>query len=110
MSALRVVLCNVPPDRAEDIARALLEARLAACVNIIPGVTSLYWWKGAICRDEESTLLIKTRADLMGALTEAIRKIHPHDVPEVISLPIEGGEGNEAYLQWVARETGPKVE
>lgn len=99
--ALSVVLCNAPPDRAEAIARAVLEARLAACVNIVPGVTSLYWWQGAIARDAESTLLIKTRADLVPALTEAIRAAHPYEVPEVIALPVAPGLGNLGYHAWV---------
>lgn len=102
---LRVVLCNAPPEKAEEIARAVLTARLAACVNVVPGVVSLYWWQGAISRDAESTLLIKTRADLVPALTEAIRAAHPYEVPEVIALPIEAGEGNAAYHAWVAAET-----
>jgi len=102
---LRVVLCNAPPDKAEDIARAVLDKRLAACVNIIPGVVSLYWWQGELCRDGESTLLIKTRAELVPALTEAIRAVHPYDVAEVIALPLGQGEGNDAYRAWVVSET-----
>ena len=102
---LSVVLCNAPPERAEAIARAILEARLAACVNIVPGVTSLYWWQGAIARDAESTLIVKTRADLVPALTEAIRAVHPYEVPEVIALPVAPGLGNEAYGAWVVAET-----
>jgi periplasmic divalent cation tolerance protein len=105
MHELRAVLCNAPPDRAEEVARAVLERRLAACVNIIPGVTSLYWWQGAICRDGESTLVIKTRADLVTALTEAIREVHPYEVPEVIALPLAPDEGNDAYLRWLVDET-----
>ena len=104
---LRVVLCNAPPQRAEEIARALLEKRLAACVNVVPGVVSLYWWQGEICRDAESTLLIKTRADLVEALTAAIRAVHPYEVPEVIALPMVAGEGNAAYHAWVRAETEP---
>ncbi|MFT3774102.1 MAG: divalent-cation tolerance protein CutA [Minicystis sp.] len=103
--ALRVVLCNAPPDKAEEIARAVLESRLAACVNIVPGVISLYWWQGAISRDPESTLLIKTRADLVPALTERIRAVHPYEVPEVIALPLVEGEGHAAYRAWVVAET-----
>ena len=108
LDELRVVLCNAPPDRAEAIARAVLEARLAACVNVIPGVVSLYWWEGAIQRDAESTLLIKTRADLVGELTAAIKAAHPYSVPEVVSLPIESSEGNGDYLRWVAHEALPR--
>jgi periplasmic divalent cation tolerance protein len=101
---LHVVLCTAPPDRAEAIARAVLEKRLAACVNVVPTVTSLYWWDGAIQRDGEALLVMKTRAALVEALTAAIRAVHPYDVPEVIALPIEPGVGNAAYRAWVARE------
>lgn len=103
--ALRVVLCNAPPEKAEAIARAVLDARLAACVSVVPGVISLYWWQGAVCRDAESTLLIKTRADLVPALTEALRAAHPYEIPEVIALPLAEGEGNAAYRAWVVAET-----
>ncbi|APR84203.1 Periplasmic divalent cation tolerance protein CutA [Minicystis rosea] len=103
--ALAVVLCNAPPDKAEDIARAVLDARLAACVNIVPGVISLYWWQDAVSRDPESTLLIKTRADLVPALTERLRAVHPYEVPEVIALPLVAGAGNGAYRAWVVAET-----
>lgn len=105
MSALRVVLCNAPPDKAEIIARAVLDARLAACVNILPGVVSLYWWQGAVCRDTESTLLIKTRAEHLPALTDAIRAVHPYEVPEILALPVAPGEGNAAYHAWLVAET-----
>lgn len=103
-----MVLCNAPPEKAEAIARAVLDARLAACVNIVPGVVSLYWWQGAICKDAEATLLIKTRAELLPALTDAIRAAHPYEVPEIIALPIAPGEGNEAYHAWVVAETLPR--
>lgn len=103
--ALRVVLCNAPPEKAEALARAVLDARLAACVNIVPGVVSLYRWQGAVSRDVESTLLIKTRAELVPALTEALRAAHPYEVPEVVALPLAEGEGNAAYRAWVVAET-----
>lgn len=103
--ALRVVLVNCPPDRAEAIARAALEARLAACVNILPEVRSLYWWKGKIERDVESTLLLKTRASLVAELTRVVRANHPYEVPEVIALEIRGDEGNAEYLAWLLAET-----
>ena len=100
-AALSVVLVSAPPDRAESIARAILEARLAACVNVVPGVGSLYWWQGAIARDEESMLVVKTRTDLVPALTAAIRAAHPYEVPEVLALPVTAGIGNPAYHAWV---------
>jgi periplasmic divalent cation tolerance protein len=102
--ALTVVLCTAPSDRAELIARALLDQRVAACVNILPGATSLYWWQGAIEAANEALLVIKTRADRVPALTEAIVAAHPYDVPEVLVLPTLLGAGNRAYLAWVAAE------
>ena len=74
-------------------------------VDVVPGVTSVYRWEGAIHEDRESTLLIKTRASLLDELTAAIREVHPYAVPEVIALPIETGVGNPAYLAWVRDET-----
>lgn len=103
--ALRLVLVNAPPDRAPEIARALVERRLAACVNVVPGVRSFYRWQGKLEEDQESTLLVKTRADRVEELTRAVRELHPYEVPEVIALPIEAGAGNPAYLAWVASET-----
>jgi periplasmic divalent cation tolerance protein len=102
---MRVVLCNAPPDRAEDIARALVDQKLAACVNVVPGVVSVYRWRGAIEREEESTLLIKTRDELVSALIDAIRKIHPYEVPEIVALPVDEHGVNPAYAKWVDDET-----
>jgi periplasmic divalent cation tolerance protein len=104
---MRVVLCNTPPDDAERLATALVERRLAACVNVIRGVISIYRWKGAIEREAESTLLIKTRASHLPALMDAIRELHPYEVPEIVALPVEPSEVNPAYLQWLREETEP---
>ncbi|CAG9460880.1 unnamed protein product [Pedinophyceae sp. YPF-701] len=90
-------------DVAEKIAGPLLEQRLAACVNIIPGVQSMYWWQGKVEKDAELLLMIKTRASLVDKLTEAVVALHPYDVCEVISVPITGG--NPPYLTWVADST-----
>ncbi|MBI2944175.1 MAG: divalent-cation tolerance protein CutA [Candidatus Wallbacteria bacterium] len=105
MSGYRMVICNCPPDRAEGIARALVEERLAACVNVVPGVVSVYRWKGELCRDGESTLLIKTRSARMAALTRRLVELHPYEVPEVISLELKPDEGEKRYLDWVEEET-----
>ena len=83
-----------------------LGRRLAACVNIIPGLRSIYRWEGEICDDGESLLVIKTRAESVADLTEALLELHPYDTPEVIALPIEEGAGNPAYLQWLLDESG----
>ena len=103
--ALVAVLSAAPPACAESIARALLESRVAACVNVVPGVVSLYWWQGAVARDDESLLVIKTRRSLVPALTEGLKALHPYAVPEIIALPVEPGLGNAAYRAWVLGET-----
>lgn len=100
-----VVVCTAPPDQAELIATSVVSARLAAGVSVIPGVVSVYWWKGAIERAAESTLLINTRVDLVDALTEAIRAAHPYEVPEVVVIPLARGLGNADFHAWVRDET-----
>jgi periplasmic divalent cation tolerance protein len=84
---------------AERIARVLVERRLAACVNVVPGVVSVYRWKGDVCRDEELLLVIKTRAERLPALREALVALHPYEVPELVALPIESG--HPPYLDWL---------
>jgi periplasmic divalent cation tolerance protein len=86
-------------DDAERIARALVERGLAACVNVVPGLVSTYRWKGAVEREGELLLLIKTRAETFEAMREALVALHPYDVPELIALPIEAGHA--PYLAWL---------
>lgn len=107
---LALVLCTAPPGKAEAVARAVLERRLAACVNILPGVVSLYWWKGNLEKDGESLLLMKTRHALLAALTRAVQGVHPYSVPEVIALGIAPDAGNPAYHAWVRAETEASAE
>lgn len=100
MSERAVVLCTVgSAEDAEGIAGALVERGLAACVNVVPGVTSFYRWKGETARDAEWLLVIKTTSgrfeDLRGALVE----LHPYEVPEIIALPI--AQGHTPYLEWI---------
>ncbi len=97
----RVVLCNCPPDHAARIAQAVIEERLAACVNVLPAVESFYEWEGRVERDAESTLLIKTTAAGVPALTARIVALHPYELPEVIALPVLDGEGHGPYLAWL---------
>jgi periplasmic divalent cation tolerance protein len=98
-----VVYVTCPEDRAGSLGGALVERRLAACVNIVPTVRSLYTWKGEVCDDAESLLVIKTRATLFERLRETVVELHPYDVPEVIALPITAG--HPAYLRWVEEST-----
>jgi periplasmic divalent cation tolerance protein len=103
VSAL-LVLTNLP-DRAaaERLADALIEKRLAACINILAPCRSVYRWQGKVQHDEEHPVLIKTTAERYPALEAAIRAGHPYELPEVIAVPIE--RGLPAYLEWVAAET-----
>lgn len=98
-SDLRVVLCTCPPEHATIIARSLLEHRLAACVNVVPGVRSLYWWNDEVTEDGESLLVIKTPQSSVASLEARLSEIHPYDVPEILSLSID--EGADRYLNWV---------
>lgn len=99
-----LVLTNCPDEEvANAIALAVVEAGLAACVNILPRVQSIYRWQGAVESASEIPLLIKTTATNYAALEAAIREQHPYDIPEIIALPIT--QGLPAYLNWVATET-----
>ncbi len=97
-----IVLCTIPEDAAETLARRLVEDRLAACVNVIRGLTSLYWWEGKIQRDRESLLILKTTEEAYPLLERRIRELHPYTVPEIVALPVV--MGNEDYLRWVREE------
>lgn len=105
-SDVRVVLCNCPPEQAPAIARAVVERKLAACVNLLPGVRSIYRWEGEVCDDGETTLIIKTTAAGAPALCEALVALHPFDVPEVLALAADTAGSYAPYLRWVAEETG----
>lgn len=103
MDAL-LVISNLP-DRAsaENLARALVDRRLAACVNVLSPCRSVYRWKGKVEDAEEFPVLIKTTRERYAALEAAIRENHPYELPEIIVLPLAGGL--PAYLEWVASET-----
>jgi periplasmic divalent cation tolerance protein len=92
---------------AETIARTLVEERLAACTNMVAGMTSFYRWQGRVESDQEIILIAKTRADRMAALTERVKALHPYEVPCVIALPVAPGEGNAEFLTWLQTEAGP---
>ena len=105
MSGRIIVLSTVGgADEAERIAETLVEQGLAACVNVIPGLVSIYRWKGRVQRDGECLLLIKTRAERFEALRQAIVSLHPYELPEVVALPIAAG--HEPYLAWLDASVG----
>ena len=100
-----VVLITAPNQEvAKTIARALVEERLAACVNILPGLTSIYRWQGEVAEDQEVLLIIKTTTFAFPRLKERVLALHPYTVPEIIALPI--AEGHGAYLDWLRENVG----
>lgn len=90
-------------EEAEKIARSLVEARLAACVNVLSPIRSIYRWEGKIYDEREWLLLVKTRAERFGELEERIRSLHSYSVPEIIGLPVV--EGSSPYLDWLKEMT-----
>ncbi len=92
-------------EEGAKIAKALLEARLIACANLIGGIRSLYRWEGKVCDDPEILLLCKTVRKNFSGLSEKVKSIHSYDVPEIIALPL--AEGWQPYLDWVEQETTP---
>ncbi len=100
-----IVVMITVPDKAvgHEIARAVVEARLAACVNIVGPITSIYSWQGAIEESSEYLLVGKSTRALFAALADKVNQLHPYEVPEIISLPIT--DGLPAYLQWIDEST-----
>lgn len=102
-----VALVTVPTlEVAERLARHLVEERLAACVNIVPGVRSIYWWQGRVEEAGELLLVLKTHPARVPVLQERLRQLHPYAVPEFLVLPVHEGYG--PYLGWVAESVGVK--
>jgi periplasmic divalent cation tolerance protein len=103
MTDVLVVLVTVPSrDKGEEIAGHLVEEHVAACVNILGPVSSVYRWQGEVCADDEHLLVIKTTRERYPSLEERVRALHSYDVPEVLALPVEAGSA--AYLDWVIEE------
>ena len=94
-------------DEAVSIGRTLVESRLAACANVLAGITSIYWWEGAVTEDDEVSLLVKTREELVDKVVEKVKEIHSYDCPCVVSFPISGG--NPAFLEWIDAETAESI-
>jgi len=103
---LQIILCTVPDEKtAGQIADALVAEKLAACINIIPSIMSVYRWKDAIAHDQELLLLIKTRASMWPLLEARILELHPYELPEIIAVPIHTGQAD--YTQWIKNNLTP---
>jgi len=104
MEPVLLILSNLPDrERALKLATALVEARLAACVNVLGECASVYRWKGALERTSEVPVLIKTRESLYSRVEETIRELHPYELPEVVAVRLD--RGLPAYLEWVLQES-----
>lgn len=103
MSVSFVYVTASSTDEALSIGRALVELRLAACVNVFSNMASIYRWQGAIEQSTEAVLLVKTRDELVPAVMERVRSLHGYECPCIVSWPIE--RGNPQYLDWILRET-----
>jgi periplasmic divalent cation tolerance protein len=106
MTAAIIYITADTDETARKITDGLLENRMAACVNIVPGLESHYWWQGKIETAQERLLIVKTRQELLADATALVKKLHPYSVPEVIAVPVTGGSPD--YLRWVQDETGLK--
>ena len=90
-------------EEAIAVGRALVEDRLAACANVLPPITSLFWWDGAVHEEGEFALIVKTRRDKIDDVVDRVNAIHSYDCPCVVALPIAGG--NPDFLDWIVKET-----
>ena len=96
----QIIFCTCPNrETAEKIAQSLVESNLAACVNILPSITSVYRWQGSIEMEPELLLLIKTRADCYATVEERIKSLHPYELPEIIAVSLDRGLPD--YLKWI---------
>ena len=103
MSACFVYVTASDAAEARKIGRALVQEKLAACANVLDGMTAIYWWEGEVQDGEEAVLIAKTREDLVPALTEKVKALHSYDCPCVVALPLVGGSRD--FLDWIAAET-----
>jgi periplasmic divalent cation tolerance protein len=103
---MKLVISTAPRPEALTLARTLVEERLAACVNVLPGASSVYEWEGEIRDDEEAVMLIKTTAARVGELCRRLEGLHSYEVPEIIVVDIRADEGNPAYHAWLRERVG----
>lgn len=104
MSDYILVFCTIDSkEQAQRISRQLIESKLAACVNIISGVSSVYFWEGKVVEDNEFLLIIKSKSSIYKELEKKIKELHPYEVAEIISVKID--EGSDKYLDWIRQNT-----
>ena len=104
MTDVFVVLMTAPDTaQAEQLGRAAVERRLAACASVVPQIHSIYWWEGKVTAEGEALCILKTHRDRVDELLETLRELHPYTVPELLAMPVE--TGSAAYLDWVRDET-----
>ena len=96
-----IFITTATVEEAQQISRVLLNQRKAACVNIVPGVSSRFWWRDKLDSAQESLLIVKTKAALLPEIISLVKGMHRYDVPEIIALPIVGG--NQDYLEWIGK-------
>ena len=101
---MKLILTNVPPDKAEAIVKTLVEEHYVACINFYP-VQSVYFWKGQVCVDQEVTLMMKVAIHGVEALKKRIQELHPYELPEIIALDIDAQASLEEYIQFVRQGT-----
>jgi len=103
MSTAMVYVTAGSRTEAATIGRAIVEERLAACANVVAGITSYYWWEGAVQEDSEASLILKTREELVEKVISRVKELHSYDCPCVVSFPIV--TGNHDFLNWIFKET-----
>ncbi len=99
MTYIMIYITTKDQKEAKNIGESLVKEKLAACINVIPSIESVYWWKGKIENDKESVLIVKTKKDLVEKAIKRVKELHSYDVPCVDVIPIT--EGNKEYFEWV---------
>ena len=105
MKLLMIYITTKNKDEARRIGKTLVSEKLAACVNIIDGMNSFYFWKSDLCDDAETVLIAKTRDSLLARLVRRVKELHSYEIPSIVALPIVGGNGD--FLSWIKNETAP---
>ncbi|MCW5699402.1 MAG: divalent-cation tolerance protein CutA [Rhodospirillales bacterium] len=103
MTSTMIYITTNSQEEALEIARTLVDERLAACANVLPSITSVYHWEGDVQEDREVAIILKTRSELVGRLTDRVKEYHSYSCPCIVAIPITGG--NPDFLSWIAEET-----